>query len=400
VKKQIPCIPVLSLIACSRNDDYFGSAIWRLQTALNLTARAVHEMGLQNEVEIILTDWGSETPLRKALHLTPEAASLLSVIDVPRTTAERYQLDSPFSEVHALNSAARRSRGLYIGRIDQDTVLGRHFLQTFFALHRGEQSTGVPLESAVMLASRRSIPFRFTSLRPPVRVMERFIQWFGRCLPLPRTHPEHLYYQSFVGIWLIHRDLWHRIGGYDESFIYMNWMEADMILRLETTNPFINLGRLVDHDIYHLDHIHPLAHWRTRRRVRRNNPVRNHANLPPCTFPNKADWGLASEPLKLAPYVLRPEEGERALREMHNPARTMFVIFLIRFSTYWLMDRLILASLYIGRAGARLVFRLSPRLREPCQAYYNAVRGHFFTQWPKLLHAERTQRRAARFTHE
>ncbi len=388
--------PVLSLIACSRNDDYLGNALWRLQTGLNLTARAVHELGLQHEVEIILTDWGSDTPLRDVLQLTPEAAALVSIIDVPRATAERYQGDAPFSEVHALNAAARRSRGQYIGRIDQDTVLGRHFLRTFFALHRGEQSAGVPLEQAVMLSNRRGIPYRFAAQRAPVRAVERFIQWFGPRLPLARPLPESLYYQSYVGIWVIHRTLWFAIGGYDESFIYINWMEADMILRLEATNPFVNLGRLVEHDIYHLDHIHPLAHWGARGRIRRENPVRDHANPPARVFPNAESWGLAEEPLTPTPYVLRPADEALALAAMGDQAWFGFLLAVGRFAARWIADQALLVSLRIVMSGPRLLLRSAPGLQEPWNAYRDAVRGHAFFEWPRRLREQRAQRRVAR----
>jgi hypothetical protein len=60
-----PGRPSLSLILCSRNDNYAGNSVWRLQTAVNYLARHVEELKLESVVEVIVTEWGSHTPLRQ-----------------------------------------------------------------------------------------------------------------------------------------------------------------------------------------------------------------------------------------------------------------------------------------------------------------------------------------------
>src|SRR3990172_546005 len=127
--------PILSLILCSRNDNYMGNPRWRLQTSLNYLARNVYKLGLERKVEVIVSDWGSAEPLNAALQLSPEAATITSFLLTPPKLAKELQKDSPFSEVHALNAAARRSNGEYIGRIDQDTLVGKQFLNIFFEMY-------------------------------------------------------------------------------------------------------------------------------------------------------------------------------------------------------------------------------------------------------------------------
>jgi hypothetical protein len=386
--------PVLSLILCSRNDDYQRGAMWRLQTGLNLTARTVHALGLQDSVEILLTDWGGDEPIRDALRLTPEAAALLSIIEVPRSVAEKYQRDAPFSEVHALNAAARRARGEYIGRIDQDTILGRGFFERFFELVEEGKVGEVPLESAAMLSNRRGVPFRFASRRPPPMAVERFLRAFGRRIPQSMPLPEERYYQSYVGIWLIHRDLWFEIGGYDESFIYINWMEADMILRLEPKVPFVNLGRVVDHQIFHLNHVHPFSGWGAKGRVRRENPVRDHEHMPPDMRPNSADWGLANEDLAVCKYSMKPGEEADARASFESGGWGSFGVHTTLFGTRVLLDRAALALIWMLMAGPRLALRMAPGLREPWAAYRDAVRGHSLSEWPRRMLELRRGRRA------
>ena len=116
-----------------------GNSRWRLTTALNYVAQNVEEFGREGDVEILVADWGSEIPLREVLQLSPAAARIVSFIVIPPEIAHPLQKDSPFAEVLALNAAARRARGEYIGRVDQDTLVGKRFLEVFFELYEGRQ---------------------------------------------------------------------------------------------------------------------------------------------------------------------------------------------------------------------------------------------------------------------
>jgi len=198
--------PIFTLILCSRSDEYQGNSRWRLQTALNYVGQAVHQLGRQDDVEVIVVDWGSDTPLRDILNLTPAAARIVSFMLIPPEIARVEQKDSPFPEVLALNAAARLANGEYIGRIDQDTLVGMHFLKTLFWLYEKPRLL-VPFRHALMLSNRRRISVRFTAKSPSLWAVERLVRWFGRFLPLMDPLPPHLFYQSYVGIWLLHRDL-------------------------------------------------------------------------------------------------------------------------------------------------------------------------------------------------
>ena len=83
--------PVLSLILCSRNDQYMGNPRWRLQTALNYLAQNVQESGREEDVEVVVADWGSEIPLHTVLQLSPVAARMVSFVAVPPALARELQ---------------------------------------------------------------------------------------------------------------------------------------------------------------------------------------------------------------------------------------------------------------------------------------------------------------------
>ena len=64
--------PLLSLVLCSRNDNFQGNSLWRLETTLNHVARQAAEMGRLADLEVVVADWGSEEPLRDAVRLSDE----------------------------------------------------------------------------------------------------------------------------------------------------------------------------------------------------------------------------------------------------------------------------------------------------------------------------------------
>ena len=51
---------ILSLVYTARNDDYSPNFIDRLETTLNLNVENILNLKLQNQIEIIIIDWGSE----------------------------------------------------------------------------------------------------------------------------------------------------------------------------------------------------------------------------------------------------------------------------------------------------------------------------------------------------
>lgn len=289
--------PALSLILCSRNDQYMGNSRWRLQTALEWAAATLTALGRDRDAEIVVTDWGSADPLRDAVALSPAAARLTTFITVPPATATALQRDSPFAEVIALNIAARRARGAYIGRIDQDTLVGPRFVRLFFDLVGGVRALDDPL--VMGFSNLRQIPFRLASRCPPFPVIARFVRHLGRRMPPQHRRAPGPFWEHAVGIWLVRADAWDACGGYDERMIYMNAMESNMVKRLQRRHRLVDLGALCDYDFHHLEHYDP---WTPRRSsvYRRVNPHLPFSE-PDTLNPNGPHWGLADEAFDAGP---------------------------------------------------------------------------------------------------
>ena len=369
-----PASPALSLILCSRNDQYMGNSRWRLATSLNYLAENVARLGRESEVEVLIADWGSNPPLSDALELGAIAARLVRFLLVPRELALRLQQDSPFPEVLALNAAARRAAGEYIGRIDQDTLVGSRFLQAFFDLHEGRRRLESPLDSTLLFSGHRHVPYRLAVRCPAPGVVDRFIERRATTLPVEGSDTISPFYLKAVGIWLLHRRLWHECGGYDERMIYMNGMEANMMHRLMKKYPMADLGSLVGHDFYHLEHYHPwaLRKTSTHRRVNPHLPFRE----PDRMNPNGEAWGLTAHGLP---------EAARSTRQGGAPSRAAPV------AQYLLLTALVDAQGMFDRA-----VRAFGTWRMRATTAWLAVEGRPLPAWPRLLHDLWVAKRAAR----
>lgn len=292
--------PLITFVLCSRNDQFQGDSLWRLSTTLNYLARQLAALGRLDQAEVIVTDWGSREPLRDAIPLTAQARSLVRFLTIPEQLAAEKQQDSPFGEVIAINAAVRRARGEYIGRIDQDTLVGRRFLEWFFdAAQRPSEPDGI--DGLAMVANRRRIPYHFAVATPRFALVERYVEkWGGRGLLPEMIRPaKGRYWQCYIGILLLHRTLWEECEGYDESFLYYGYMEFDLFLRLLTKYKGMDLGPVVGCDFFHLDHV---PAWRVRvKQARRENPIRTVEQPPTEMRPNGPGWGLADEDLRLEP---------------------------------------------------------------------------------------------------
>jgi hypothetical protein len=296
--------PVLSLILCSRNDQYMGNSRWRLETTLNYLGQIVHELSREKHVEVLVADWASERPLEEDLRLTPFAARITSFLAVPNAIACEVQGDSEFPEVIALNAAARRARGEYIGRIDQDTLVGSRFLEVFFDLYESRRELNVPLSNALLFSNRRSVPYRFAVRCPPLANLRKLIACFGAMMRV-QASPRKPIWRSPVGIWLVHRDLWTECGGYEERMIYLNDMEENMVVRLMQRHEVVDLGKSTNYAFFHLEHKHP---W-DGRKAARNRKVNDKSFKTPALFlANGENWGLRQ-------YVLEVKPARAAIRQ-------------------------------------------------------------------------------------
>ena len=287
---------LISLILCSRNDSYMGNSRWRLETSINLSLINAKEANFLDKLEIIVSDWGSEVPLSEVLNLIPEAKGKVKFVFVPPDVAKVKQKDSKFPEVIALNAAAHRASGEYIGRIDNDTVVGADFFSKFENLHKNNPSEELDIKDSFLFVERKSVPFRISRLSLSLSQIISFINIFKNYFRVETaTEWGKEFWWSPVGIMIFHRNIWVSSRGYDERLIYWGWMEGDLALRLGQRHAVVEFSKFVGHQFYHLEHYPSLTDYRNRNGPatprKKNQPVFENLNY----IENNDKWGLIND---------------------------------------------------------------------------------------------------------
>jgi len=285
-----------------------GNPVRRLENVLNCLADTAIACGVLERVEAVVTDWGSSQPLGEAVCLSPEACRIVRFVEVPPDLAKIAQADSAYPEVIALNTAARHSRGKFVGRIDQDTVVGREFLVRFFAWCDRKAKPPCDLEKGYLFSLRRQIPFAFASSEPNWGGVQDYIAAVGRLLVVERECK--IYFENPVGIMLISKRLWEEIGGYDERLIYWGWMECDLAYRVQKIADLVDITDDVACSFFHQEHYDPAT---PRVTPRKRNP-QNRA--PMDRHPNSATWGLKAHAARISTGIGDPKAMPGSAQEL------------------------------------------------------------------------------------
>ena len=280
--------PLLSLIVGGRNDGYMGDFLWRLGTAINFLADSLSAIDALSKVELVVCDWGSGTPLHSALALSPAGRSISRFVIVPPEMATAAQLDSPFPIPLVQNAAIRRCRGEFIAQTDSDILFRPSTLLALLEILENKRSIGIDPRKALLVCSRRHIPYSIAECYPSTHELHHYIDAHGAMLPYESLIPG---FATPSGLALLHRSLWEDSCGYDEKLIYWGWMEIDLYLRITQRYPWIDL----DNHGVHLFHIEHYPHRTSGAQTRKMNPM----EVPTSFSTENSHWGFADSELEI-----------------------------------------------------------------------------------------------------
>ncbi len=293
--------PFLSVIIPAKNDGFMGNFNYRIETTLNVFAHSLQTLGLLEQVEILISDWGSTVPLCQVLNLSPIARTIVRYVIIPPKIAVERQLDAEFPIVLAQNSAIRRSRGEYVMQTDSDVLFTTQFLSELFSYLKGYRPELPDPKKALIFSKRKHIPWKVAANSPDPQVLLDYAAIHHQEMTMD-FHPEIPY--CATGMMMLHRDLWNETSGYDERLIHWGWMEIDLGMRVTSRYPYVDLTEKLGMMIYHLEHYKGSDGKEESGRVqtRKSNPmITNNAFRP-----NSSIWGLADCNLEIFRYALPP----------------------------------------------------------------------------------------------
>jgi hypothetical protein len=242
--------PLLTLLIGARNDGYMGNFAWRLETCLNFLGENLAAIGRLHDVEVLICDWNSPSPVHEILALRTAIASITSYIIVPSGIAVPLQKDSSFPIPIVQNIAIRRARGTFIGQTDSDILYTKDALRHLFEVLDGKSEIDVAPAKSLLVASRRQVPWELASAAPTVEEIALHLNRSSNDVPLEKLIPGFATPSAFA---ILHRDVWAACRGYDETLVNWGWMEIDLYLRLMQRHPWRDLASL-GVVLFHLEH--------------------------------------------------------------------------------------------------------------------------------------------------
>lgn len=279
----------LSVVVTGRNDNYMGNFKYRITTCLNYLARNLKDIGRLDDIEVLVTDWGSDVPLAKVLSLSPEAGRICRFVYVHPTIARAVRPDGDFCPSRAINASLRRGKGEFLMLFDADSLFPRHSLQSLLDLLDGKLAVPFDVNRMFFFFCRYHVPWEIVQREPTIEEWDRYLLLNIGSLPRSEGLPG-------LGIsgagQMMHRSIWHACRGYNQQLVGQAWIDAEYTLRVTQRYPWMDLSS-IGVSLFHM------AHWPRNRQGIWPNAVINPHVVSPTMQVNDENWGLANYELDI-----------------------------------------------------------------------------------------------------
>ena len=168
--------PILSICMAGRDDDYMLDFRYWLETTLNSYSRSLDLIGRRAQVEILVTDWGSDVPLSQSLSLSSSACEIVRFYHVPEEIIRRTQAGENYYHIaRACNVGLRRARGNFIFVTSTDQLIPTQALESLLRLLAGETHVPLSIADAFLVVPRVQVPWQFVITRPTLPEWEEYM---------------------------------------------------------------------------------------------------------------------------------------------------------------------------------------------------------------------------------
>lgn len=282
--------PLLSICMAGRNDDYMLDFAYRLSTTLNFYGRSLKTLGRTSQVELLITDWGSDVPLCESVSLTEEACRVSSFLYVRKETISETQDGEGYYHVaRACNAGLRRSQGDFIFITSTDQLMPTTSLESLLRLLNGELSVPIETADSFLIVPRIQVPWQFVARKPTLEEWDKFMFLSEYALIHQPALPESNWYGSTSGF-VLSREMNLALRGLDEKQPGWGWGDIEYAFRGAREGPPIYLSNL-GISSFHMGH--PPSG--TRHAMKRMNNLGWQA----AKERNSENWGLGSFTLNL-----------------------------------------------------------------------------------------------------
>ena len=283
---------------------------------MNYAARNAARLGRLRDLEMLVVDWGSDEPMRRALALSPEAASITRFLEVePALARAQNPQDLAIHGAKATNAAARRARGRYLAVMPADVLLPQLQLGGLFEILAGNVPTAFDPTKALLLIGAFGLPWQICEREPDLEGWDRYLQLHGRHLDYTKDYPG---LASAASQLIFHRNLYTELRGLNENMPYWGWTDIEIGLRVSQRHVVVDL---LPFGVFAYD-------MRQRPDLRKSAIRRTNPHVVNGEFAvNAADWGLAGYDLPaLAAEPPRPQRAAAKPRLSEKLQRLLAVV--------------------------------------------------------------------------
>lgn len=289
-----PGSKLLSFCLSGRNDDYSGPFVRRLSLCLNYLAFSASSINQLQEIEVVVTDWNSESPLAGALHLSPDAASICTIIRVPPSVAAPLSFqETGFHTTRAVNVALRRASGQFHACMPADTLISNVALAAILDILRGDRKTSFDPAHAFMLTSRIFLPFDIPDDQISLSELDRLLQNSHASLYRHRPHMNGI--SSGYSAVINHRALTDEFCGVNENMGGWGFSDIDLGVRISSKYPLAELS-------YFGVTLYDFASFSSAKTNRMKDNRTNGFERVAFQL-HQPDWGLAGYELQATPAI-------------------------------------------------------------------------------------------------
>lgn len=244
---------ILSICIPGRDDNYFEDFKYRINTTINHLARSIKNSNLLDDVEILITDWGSDIPIYQTLNLSQEATKITRFIyvepeiicGVTKSGRDDWHMSIP------PNVAARRATGKYILTYPGDTLISQYSFETLIRFLNNEILISVDLECSYFLIPRYDVPWQFLERQPDLVEWDRYFSICSKNTPLENSGIFSFF--GDAGGFLMHHSLWNKFRGFDEPNYEYSSNDVELGFRVTQYYPHLSLSS-IGVFLYHMGH--------------------------------------------------------------------------------------------------------------------------------------------------